>query len=102
MAPKIDRTNLKPLTVRSGHNVRLEINVKGEPTPTIKWTVDGKPLPESSRIKPEIEPYKTTFIINKALRKDTKKYVITATNTNGTDEATLELTVLGMYCFLLQ
>lgn len=101
MAPKIDRTNLKALTVRSGHNVRLEIDVKGEPQPTIKWSIDGKPLPESARIKPQFEPYKTIFVISKALRKDTNKYVVTATNSNGTDEATLELTVLGMYCLLL-
>lgn len=99
VAPKIDRTHLKALTIRSGHAVRLEIDVKGEPIPTISWTVGGKALPE--RVKITMEPYKTTFIIAKAVRKDTNNYVITATNSNGTDEATLELKVLGMYYFVL-
>lgn len=90
---------MNAVTVRSGQAVKLDIDVKGEPTPTITWTIDGKPLPDSARIKPQIEPNHTIFVITKALRKDTNKYTITAKNSNGTDEAVLDLKVLGESLF---
>jgi hypothetical protein len=35
--PRIDRTNLKPIVIRAGKMVKYDVNVRGEPPPTIKW-----------------------------------------------------------------
>ena len=39
MKPKIDRTNLKPMSIKVGQQVNLDVNVAGEPPPTITWTL---------------------------------------------------------------
>jgi hypothetical protein len=36
--PRIDRTNLQKVTVKVGLQVNLDVNVAGEPPPTITWT----------------------------------------------------------------
>jgi len=35
--PRIDRTNLKRTVVKVGKPIKLDVNVKGEPPPRIKW-----------------------------------------------------------------
>lgn len=95
MKPRIDRTNLKPLTVKSGLVVNLDINVAGEPPPTITWFHDGKELTSTDEIRIEKSDYNTKFFISKAKRGQTGKYTITAKNEVGEDTAELELTVLG-------
>jgi len=37
--PKIDRTNLKTVSIKVGQQVNLDVNVAGEPAPTITWTL---------------------------------------------------------------
>lgn len=96
MKPLIDRTNLKPLTVKSGLVVNLDINVQGEPPPTITWYYDGKELASDDCIRIDnTTQYKTKFFILKAKRAQSGKYTITAKNEVGEDTAELELTVLG-------
>lgn len=96
MKPLIDRTNLKPLTVKSGLVVNLDINVQGEPPPTITWYYDGKGLVSDDLIRIDnTTQYKTKFFILKAKRAQSGKYTITAKNEIGEDTAELELTVLG-------
>ena len=36
--PRIDRTNLQKVTIKVGLQVSLDVNVAGEPPPTITWT----------------------------------------------------------------
>lgn len=96
VAPKIDRRNLKNITVHEGEPIMLDIKVAGEPAPDINWTFGNKsigPIHEHYSIK--IVPYNTTFVIKKTLRKDTGIYTITATNKFGRDEAEFELNVLS-------
>lgn len=40
--PRIDRTNLQNLIFKVGHTVLLDVNVIGEPPPTITWTFKDK------------------------------------------------------------
>lgn len=35
--PRIDRTNLKALTVRQGKQIFFDVNIKGEPAPKVQW-----------------------------------------------------------------
>jgi hypothetical protein len=38
--PRIDRTNLQKVTIKVGLQVNLDVNVAGEPPPTITWTLN--------------------------------------------------------------
>jgi len=35
--PRIDRTNLKPIVIKAGKMVKYDVNIRGEPPPTVKW-----------------------------------------------------------------
>ncbi|KPU74929.1 uncharacterized protein Dana_GF19006, isoform G [Drosophila ananassae] len=98
LKPRIDRTNLKPLLIRAGKPIKYDINVRGEPAPTITWyqnDLELKPneLPNNSEIKNI--PYNTKISILDAVRKNTGTYKIKAVNEHGEDEATVEVNILG-------
>lgn len=40
--PRIDRTNLKNIVVRGGKTVKFDVNIKGEPAPSVKWQLVNK------------------------------------------------------------
>ena len=94
--PRIDRTNLKNITIKAGKSMIWSVDVKGEPEPEIIWSWrDDIPLTETQNIKIENGNYHTNFSIKEAKRVDTGKYKIVAQNVNGKDEETVELVVLG-------
>lgn len=94
--PRIDRTNLKNLTIKVGKSMLWSVDVKGEPEPDITWSWrDNIPLTVSENIKIETGNYHTNFSIKDAKRADTGKYKILATNASGKDEVEVELVVLG-------
>ena len=95
MKPHIDRKNLDKKTVRSGQMLRVEIDVEGEPAPTVTWTLNGKPVPANKRLTIDDQEYHSFFSLQRAKRADTGVYVITATNTSGTDVAELDVNVLS-------
>lgn len=37
--------------ITNGHSVRLEVNVRGVPEPTVQWYKDGVLVTENDRIK---------------------------------------------------
>jgi hypothetical protein len=49
VAPYIDRKNLQKKVVRSGQLLRIEADVKGEPPPTITWTLKDVVLKSQDR-----------------------------------------------------
>jgi len=95
LAPKIDRTNLKNLTVKVGRNIKLEAKVIGEPPPEVTYYFKDQRIENDQFIKITNVPYYTTFEINNVKRKHNGKYTIKAVNRNGQDEVTVDLTVLG-------
>ncbi|KXJ80778.1 hypothetical protein RP20_CCG023458 [Aedes albopictus] len=96
LKPRIDRTNLKNLTIKVGKSMLWSVDVKGEPEPDITWSWrDNIPLTVSENIKIETGNYHTNFSIKDAKRADTGKYKILATNASGKDEVEVELVVLG-------
>lgn len=40
--PRIDRTNLKNIVSRGGKTIKYDVNIKGEPAPTVKWMLVNK------------------------------------------------------------
>lgn len=93
LAPIIDRTNLKNIKIRSGQPIKFDVDVKGEPEPTIEWSFGDLKLKSDDHYKIDNEPYHTLFILAKSKRADTGSYRIFARNEHGTDEATVEIVV---------
>lgn len=95
LAPKIDRTNLNDIVVKSGLPVKFDVDVKGEPPPTIEWSLNGVKLTPSEALSITSEPYHTLFQIPKTKRGNTGKYTITAKNEYGSDEVTVDVKILS-------
>lgn len=94
LAPRIDRKNLQKKVLNSGQMLRMDADVRGEPPPTITWTLKEQPLKTGDRLKIENEDYKTTFIMQKVKRADKGIYTVTAKNDSGVDTVDVELEVL--------
>ena len=92
--PRIDRSAMRDIKVKAGKNVELNVPVTGEPPPTKKWTVDGMSAPDRWVIS--AEDYMTHLSIKSAERKDSGTLELVASNINGTDKATVKLTVLDV------
>lgn len=96
MKPRIDRATFKTVTLKTGRTHKWSVDVTGEPSPTLTWSWrDDIPLVTTDRIKIENTEYHTNFSIVSVTRKDTGRYKLRAENTNGRDEETVELIVLG-------
>ncbi|GBN20312.1 Twitchin, partial [Araneus ventricosus] len=92
--PKIDRTNLNKVRVKAGQSFHFDVNVTGEPAPTIAWLKNGKKILSSDTIKLEDVPYNTKLSAKHVRRGDGGKFTIVATNEHGKDEAEVEVIVL--------
>ncbi|KAG1672466.1 Twitchin [Nymphon striatum] len=95
LKPKIDRTNLKNVTVKVGHPVDFDIKVIGEPPPTIVWKHKDTEISTGDVYRLDNVDYNTQFHLLRATRKETGVYKIIATNDSGSDEAEVEIMVLG-------
>lgn len=95
MKPFINRDKLGTVKVRAGQMVKLDVDVKGEPPPTITWSFGLRPLATSANVKIENEDYNTKLQMTNTTRSDTGKYTIKAVNDSGQDEADVEIIILG-------
>ena len=93
--PLINREKLQKLTVRAGTSVKFDVDVKGEPPPTITWHFAGKQLETGATVKIENEDYNTKIQLSETERKNTGFYTIKAENSSGSDEARVEVVILG-------
>lgn len=99
--PKIDRTNLNKVRIKAGQSFNFDVNITGEPAPTVAWHFNGKKFLTSDALKIEDVPYNTKLTAKHARRSDTGKYTIIATNEHGKDEAEVEVIVLGNFLIVL-
>lgn len=97
MAPKIDRRNLRNLTVKEGEPIYIDVKVSGEPAPDVSWYQDGKTLNQTSHKRIDNIPYNSKFFNDKPERKDTGVYKIVAMNKYGQDQEEIEITVVCEY-----
>lgn len=93
--PRIDRTNLKPITVRAGKPIKYDVDVRGEPPPTITWYQKDKELLSEGNVEIKNVDYNTKLSVVDSTRKNTGLYKIRAVNQHGEDEAEVEVTVLS-------
>uniref|UniRef100_A0A1I7S352 non-specific serine/threonine protein kinase n=1 Tax=Bursaphelenchus xylophilus TaxID=6326 RepID=A0A1I7S352_BURXY len=92
LAPHIHREDLEDTVIKVGGQVKFNVNIDGEPAPSVTWTFNGN-TPEGVDI--DDVDYLSKFVLGKATRKQTGSYTITATNVNGTDSVTVKITVKG-------
>lgn len=99
LKPKIDRANLKNITIQVGKAHKYEVKVAGEPAPECKWIFLGKDkeeeLSDNDHIKINNVDYLTEFQIKDALRSQSGKYKLVATNRNGTDEEIVTVSIIS-------
>ena len=91
---------MRNLTVRAGEPFLLDAKIIGEPPPDVTWALGGKSVPLNHSRRIENVPYNSKFFNDKAERKDSGTYVITATNKWGQDTAEVEVTVICKSFFL--
>ncbi|KAJ8886792.1 hypothetical protein PR048_013004 [Dryococelus australis] len=97
LKPRIDRTNLKPIIVRAGKPIKYDVNIRGEPPPTVKWFQGEKEVKSEGTVEIINVDYNTKLNITDTVRKHTGLYKIVAENKHGKDEADVEVTVLCKY-----
>lgn len=97
LKPKIDRTNLKNVTIKAGRGVKIPVDIIGEPPPTVVWSFgEAKQKVENDdHYKIVNKEYHSDFDLSKAKRIHSGTYTITATNASGCDSATIEIKVLS-------
>lgn len=95
--PRIDRTNLKDITLRAGQNLKLDVKISGEPPPSKTWFLNKARQDSQDNLTIDSEDYKTKLMVVNISRKHTGTYTIKAENASGRDEASVEVTVLGEF-----
>jgi hypothetical protein len=97
VAPKIDRRNLRAITVREGEPILFDVKIIGEPPPEVTWSLNNKSIQETSYRRIENVPYNSKFFNDNPERKDSGTYKIHAVNKYGSDTAEVEVTVVCKY-----
>lgn len=92
--PKIDRANLRDITVKAGQHIRLDVKVSGEPPPTKTWFLNKARVENRSDINVDLEDYRTKLVIGVAARSHSGTLTLKAENSSGRDEASIEIKVL--------
>ena len=95
VAPKIDRRSLRNINVREGESFIIDVKVIGEPAPDVTWTVGNKSVPLNHSRRIDDVPYNSKYTNDKAERKDTAVYTVTAVNKYGQDTAEIEVVVVS-------
>lgn len=91
---------MQKITVRAGQSVKFDVDVKGEPAPTLTWLIHGGELQSGLRIKIDNQDYNTKLTITDTTRKNKGTYTLRAENCNGFDEANVDVIILG-WCDIL-
>lgn len=93
-APRIDRTNLKDITIKAGNHIRLDVKVTGEPPPTKTWYLNKAKQETQNAVTVELEDYRTKFLVSIVSRAHCGTLTLKAENSSGKDEASIEILVL--------
>lgn len=93
MAPKIDRRTLRDVTLSAGSTLKIDVNVIGEPPPTMTWRFAEVPLGPSRTVNIDNAEYTSKLTVRPVKRDDSGDYTVIATNSCGKDMATVNVTV---------
>ncbi|XP_056144374.1 myosin binding protein Ca, partial [Lampris incognitus] len=85
------------LVVVAGNKLRLDVEISGEPAPTVCWMRGDDVVVEAEgRVRVETRKTLSSFVIEGAEREDEGKYFITVTNPAGEDKAELYVKIVDV------
>lgn len=93
LAPKIDRRNLRDVTISAGSTLKFDVGIIGEPPPAVEWRYQNMPLRGTKTIQIDNVDYNTKLTIRPAQRGDSGEYQVTASNSSGRDQVTVMVTI---------
>ncbi|CAF4431049.1 unnamed protein product, partial [Adineta steineri] len=83
--PRINKVNLKSVTVKAGQTITLEAPYAAEPLPTMTWQRESTEVKSDDRSQMTQTDKLAKLIITKAVRADTGRYTIRLVNDSGSD-----------------
>ncbi|XP_035516127.1 myosin binding protein Cb isoform X7 [Morone saxatilis] len=85
------------IIVVAGNKLRLDVEITGEPAPTVVWSKGEKPVTDTEgRIRVESRKDLSCFVIEGAEREDEGNYTICVTNPAGEDKAMLFVKIVDV------
>lgn len=96
--PKINRDMFNDIRIKKGTTIDFNVNVEGEPNPKNQWFINSTSLTTSNRTKIDnFTDNNTKLKTCDAERIDSGVYKLLATNEYGSDEAEVNVIVLGIF-----
>lgn len=86
--------SLKPVTVKAGQTVNIDVNFIAEPEPTGVWSIEDKEVANNDRTTITLGQKTSKLVLINSKRSDTGKYTIKLTNSVGSDSASIEVCIL--------
>ncbi|TXL71082.1 hypothetical protein D9O29_23570, partial [Pantoea vagans] len=85
------------IIVVAGNKLRLDVEITGEPAPTVVWSKGDKQITETEgRVRVESRKDLSCFVIEGAERDDEGNYTICVTNPAGEDKAVLFVKIVDV------
>ncbi|XP_068439764.1 myosin binding protein Cb isoform X2 [Clinocottus analis] len=85
------------IIVVAGNKLRLDVEISGEPAPTVVWSKGDKPISDTEgRMRVEARKDLSCFVIEGAEREDEGNYTICVTNPAGEDKAMLFVKIVDV------
>ncbi|XP_068611052.1 myosin binding protein Cb isoform X2 [Brachionichthys hirsutus] len=85
------------IIVVAGNKLRLDVEITGEPAPTVVWSKGEQPITENEgRVRVESRKDLSCFVIEGAEREDEGNYTICVTNPSGEDKAVLFVKIVDV------
>ncbi|XP_041812151.1 myosin binding protein Ca isoform X2 [Chelmon rostratus] len=89
--------NKNTITVVAGNKLRLDVEITGEPAPTVCWMKGDQVVTEAEgRVRVETRKTLSSFVIEGAEKEDEGYYSITVTNPAGEDHAELFVKIVDV------
>lgn len=79
--------------VTTGETIHIPCSFEGIPTPSIRWSVNGRPLAVDDRLQVASTPRSATLTISLPTTFDTAVYTLTVENEAGSDRADIDVLV---------
>ncbi|VDL60884.1 unnamed protein product, partial [Hymenolepis diminuta] len=95
LKPWIDKSNIQIVKLKCGQPFELNLRYRAEPDPEVKWFAGETPIESNAEYQLIFNHRDTGVKVKDAQRKHTQLYKLVVSNEVGSDEATIEVVVLG-------
>jgi len=98
VAPKItyDRSLRPSFSLMVGSSIYIEVNVSGQPRPSVSWFHNDATIHESNRVSAETAEGWSSLKVKATTADDAGTYKVTAENAAGFDSAEFKVLVKGI------